>query len=93
MQKEKDLETKAIAEEMINIASEYVLVWLWGENCVKIEQADNPKNGILKFHDGTEKVTKNANKRFWKNMKKVFLYAKRFCDERLREIEEEAKND
>jgi hypothetical protein len=88
MQKEKDLETKAIAEEMINIASEYVLVWLWGENCVKIEPADNPKNGILKFHDGTEKVIKNGNLRFWKNMKKIFLESKRFCDKRIKEIME-----
>jgi hypothetical protein len=88
MQKVKKLEIKAIAEEMINIASEYVLVQLWGENCIKIEPAENPANGILVFHDGTEKVIKNANLRFWRKMKKVFLEAKRFCDERIKEIME-----
>jgi len=88
MQKKVDYKNKAIYEEMINIASEYVLTEMFGENCIKIEPAENTKDGILTFKYGTEKVIKNANLRFWRKMKKVFLEAKRFCDERIKEIME-----
>jgi hypothetical protein len=88
MQKKVDYEIEAIKEELINEATEMILVKLWGHDCIGIRPADNPRDGILMFNDKSEKTVKNANLRFWKNMKRVFLEAKRFCDERIKEIME-----
>jgi hypothetical protein len=106
MQEKTSLENNAIDEKIVKEASEqimesiifgliseYVLTEMFGENCVKIEPAENPRDGILTFKYGTEKVIKNANLRFWRKMKKLFTEYKRFCDKILREIEEETKND
>ena len=106
MQKKVDYKNNAIDEEIvkevseqmmesiiIDLVAQYVLTEMFGENCIKIEPAENPKDGILTFKYGTEKVIKNANLKFWRKMKKLFTEYKKFCDQRIREIEEEAKND
>jgi hypothetical protein len=89
MSRKTDEEIKAIADQVINYTTEFVLTKLWTELCIGIEPAENMKDGILLFHGGKKKKVKNANLRFWKNMKQVFLEAKRFCDKRIKEIMEE----